>query len=125
MHEMSLATALIDQVLAAASRSGLARVVEVEVDVGALQLVVAEALEAAFAAVSADTIASGAVLRQIEVPAQARCRCCDREYQPEIHIYTCPVCGRADAEILSGRDIILKSISGHEENEVAHEDQGH
>lgn len=125
MHELSLATALIDQVLAAASLNGLARVEEVEVDVGVLQLVVPEALEAAFAAVSADTIASGAVLKQIEVSARARCRCCGRDYQPEFRIYTCPGCGRADAEILSGRDIILKSISGLEEHEVAHEDQGH
>jgi hydrogenase nickel incorporation protein HypA/HybF len=125
MHELSLATALIDLVLAAAGRNGLVRVDEVEVDVGAMQLVVPEALEAAFAAVSADTIASGAVLRQIEIQARARCRSCGRGFEPEIQVYVCPGCGKADAEIVSGRDIILKSITGREEQEVAHEDQGH
>ena len=112
MHEFSLASALIDQVLRIAERNGLERIDTVELDVGAMQMVVPEALDAAFAAVSEGTPAAGAMLKQCEVPAKARCRACGETYETTIDRYLCPHCGRADAEIVSGRDIILKSLTG-------------
>ena len=112
MHEMSIATALIEQVLEHVEKNGLARVEEVVIEVGAMQLVVPEALEAAFLALKIDTPAAEAVLRQEEVPIQAKCRSCSRAFQPEMDRFVCPQCGRADAEITAGLDIILKSLSG-------------
>lgn len=112
MHELSIATALIKQVLDVAGQNGLVKVEKVELEVGALQLVVPEALETAFSMVTEGTTAAGAVLVQREVPARARCRRCDHLFDPAIDFYLCPECGRADAEILAGRDIILSSLSG-------------
>jgi hydrogenase nickel incorporation protein HypA/HybF len=112
MHEYSIAAALIGQAVELAEQNGLERIDMVEIEVGALQLVVPEALEAAFAAAGEGTPAAGAVLRQNETPARAECRACAKEYAVDIENYLCPHCGRAEAEIVAGRDIILKSLTG-------------
>jgi hydrogenase nickel incorporation protein HypA/HybF len=118
VHEMSIATALIEQVLEHAEKNNLSHVEDVLIEVGALQLVVPEALEAAFAASSIGTPAADAVLRQEEVAIQARCRSCSHAFHPAIDRYLCPQCGHADAEIIAGRDIILKSLSGPAREEL-------
>ncbi|MHC4942231.1 MAG: hydrogenase maturation nickel metallochaperone HypA [Planctomycetota bacterium] len=112
MHEFSIATALIEQVLAVAKVNQLDTVREVELDVGALQLVVPEALEAAFEAVCEGTPAAGAKLIQQEVPPKARCRDCGRIFIASIDRFQCEHCGEANTELVEGREIILKSISG-------------
>ena len=118
MHEMSIATALIEQVLEHAEKNNLSRVENVVIEVGAMQLIVSEALETAFAALVAGTPAADAVLRLEEVPIQAKCRSCSHAYHPAIDRYLCPQCGRADAEIIAGQDIILKSLSGPAREEL-------
>ena len=90
----------------------LAAVEEVELEIGALQLVVPEALEMAFEAVRQDTVAAGARLVQHEVEARAKCNECGHVYAAAIDCFQCPQCGKADFEIECGRDIILKSVSG-------------
>jgi hydrogenase nickel incorporation protein HypA/HybF len=111
MHEMSIAAGLIDQVLAAAAEHGLARVERVEVQAGQMRQVVPEALQMAWEAVSAGTVADGAELALTEVPAELRCRGCGREFRRRREEFLCPDCGRADVEILAGDEILLTSIS--------------
>jgi len=126
MHEMSIATALVKQVLDLAKENALVRIERVELEVGALQLVVPEALDMAFKAASHDTPASGAVLHQEVIPVRARCRACGQDYVPDMDTsYQCDRCGVAEPEILAGRDIILRSLSGPGEDEGGSgEDQG-
>ena len=110
MHEMSIATGLLESVLEAAAAHGGGRVEQVELDIGAMRLVVPEALEMAWSIVSADTRAAGALLETTEVPIKARCRSCGNVFSPEIADFLCRKCLRADVEILEGDDIILKAI---------------
>ncbi len=126
MHELSIAAALVRQALDVARENNLARIEVLEVEVGVLQQVVPEALDLAFQAESRDTPAAGAVLRQVEVPMQARCRSCGHDFVPDIDCFQCDACGRADPDIVEGRDIVLKTLSGPErEREDLLEDQGH
>ncbi len=114
MHEFSIATALIRQVLALADQHGLESIERVEIEVGTLQLIVPEALKTAFAALAEGTPAQGAVLEQKEIPLQARCRGCANIFEPAIDNFMCPLCSKADLKIIAGRDIILSSLSGPE-----------
>jgi Zn finger protein HypA/HybF involved in hydrogenase expression len=57
MHEMSIAASMLDVVLQAAEQAGATRVEAVEVEVGAMKLVVPEVLQVAWEAVRADTLA--------------------------------------------------------------------
>jgi len=111
MHEMSIAASMLDVVLQAAEQAGATRVEAVEVEVGALKLVVPEVLQVAWEAVRADTLADGAPLKIEEIPAEAECRQCGRHFEPDIaYSFLCPGCNRADVRIVCGNDIVLKSV---------------
>ena len=117
MHEMSIAEGIIQTVLSAAGDSGARRVSRVELAVGQMRLVVPEAMEMAWRAVSEGTIADGSELAMTEVPIEARCRQCGRAFTPQIDDYLCPGCGQADVDIIAGDDIILTSIACEVEEE--------
>lgn len=110
MHELSIATQLLDSILAVAADNRAERVDEVEVLLGAMRLVVPEALEQAFEIVAEGTLAQGAQLKLTEVGLRGRCRGCGHEFEPGIGNFACPACGRADVDIVQGDDIILKSV---------------
>jgi hydrogenase nickel incorporation protein HypA/HybF len=118
MHEMSIAAALVDQILEVAEENRMARVERVDLEVGALQLVVPEALDLAFTMACKETLAEDAKLHQEVTPVEAECRACGHRYLPDIEIFQCDQCGKAEPRILSGRDIILKSLTGPEIEEV-------
>jgi len=111
MHEMSMAVGIIETVLQAANDSGARRVSRIELAVGQLRLVVPEAMEMAWQAVSEGTIAAGSEIAMTETPIEARCNQCGQVFSPEIDNYLCPGCGKADVEITAGNDIMLTSIS--------------
>lgn len=110
MHEMAIASALVDQVLRVAREHQAERVSEVVVVCGVVQQVVPEALELAFEAVTAGTTAEGATLRIEMQGIVARCRECGLQYEAAVDDYGCPDCGAADAELLRGHDIILQTV---------------
>lgn len=117
MHEMSIAAALIDQLARIAAENGMARIEQVEIEVGNLQLVVPEALETAFSILSKETIARGARLIQRVTAVRAACRSCGHEFAPEIDCYLCPECSMSDVAIVEGGEIVLRTISGPEKSE--------
>ena len=110
MHEFSIATQLLDQVLLNARRHQARAVTRVTLDVGVMQQVVPEAMHAAFEAAAADTLADGAELVLNEVPACARCNSCGHEFTPAIDNYVCEACGQADVTITGGNQITLTSM---------------
>ena len=89
MHEMSIATGLLQSVLDAAAAHGAERVEEIELELGAMRLVVPEALEMAWSLVAEGTLAAGAKLKMKEVPVKARCRRCGSVFAPQIGDYLC------------------------------------
>lgn len=111
MHEMAIATSIVEQAVAAAREAGAVAIETVEVEIGRMRLVVPEALEVAFTCASEGTMAEGAKLSIIEVAMLAECRSCGRQFTPEIDLYVCPGCGEADARIIAGNDMILRSLT--------------
>jgi hydrogenase nickel incorporation protein HypA/HybF len=110
MHEMSIAMQLLDSVLAAAAEHGAARVESAEVHVGAMRLVVPEALKFAWEVACEGTPAEGSSLEIVETPLRGRCFACGAEYEPRLDDFLCPACGQADVEIVEGNDIVLRSV---------------
>ncbi len=114
MHEMTIANAILAETLrAVASQEDTEALVveQVDVAIGELQAVVAEALELAWGAVIEGTCAEGASLVTQEVAPRAQCRACDERFAPSVREFVCPACGVADAEILAGNDIVLTSVT--------------
>ncbi|UCD28436.1 MAG: hydrogenase maturation nickel metallochaperone HypA [Planctomycetota bacterium] len=118
MHEMSIAVQIVDQVVELAGQNNATRIDEVVVEIGLMQLVVPEALEMAFSVATESTLAEGARLKIVEQEIEAVCRDCDHRYKPRIDCYLCPQCGQANARIVAGNDIILKSVVCETEQEA-------
>lgn len=111
MHELSIAMHLVEQVVEVAQLNHMPRVDEVELETGILRQIIPELMQTAFKEATQETLADGAVLKITEKQAKARCQRCGLEFEPEIDDFLCPKCRVADVEILSGNDIILKSVS--------------
>ena len=111
MHEMSIAQELVRSVLAAAADHDAVEIHEVVLELGVMKMIVPEALELAWSAVTEGTPAAGSRLKTTEVPLKGRCRQCGRDFEPKIDDFLCPGCGQADVDITAGDEIILRSIT--------------
>lgn len=111
MHEMAIAMDLLECVLDEAGRHEVVRVEEVEVTIGVMRSVVPEALEMAFEAAAAGSVAEGARLKIAETQPVARCLACGASFGASVDEFVCPRCGRAETEIVEGNEIMLTSIA--------------
>lgn len=119
MHEMAIASALVDQVLRVAREHKADRVREVIVVCGVMRQVVPEALELAFEVLTEGTAAQGATLKIETQGLVARCRECGLQYEATVDNFGCPTCMAAAPELLRGQDIILQSVVCDVEDENA------
>ena len=110
MHEFSLVARILERACAVARDHGGLPIERIVLEVGALQQVVPEALEFAFEASKRDTLAAEARLDWREAPARVRCPACGLEHEPDDIYWSCPACGTAGGEVLSGDDLILSSV---------------
>ena len=109
MHELSLARDLLESV-EQALRSQRARVLRIDVAVGSAAGIVADSLRLAFGVLAEGTCAEGAELEIITVPARSRCMTCGILFEFEAMIGNCPACGRLGGELVSGNEMVLRTI---------------
>jgi len=110
MHELSIASALVDQVCEHAARSGVERIASVSIRMGALSGI-ARALHFCFPSASRGTLCEGAILHIDEVPLTVMCTHCDAVKTPAaLYNFRCPDCGRPTPKVLTGREMQLVSI---------------
>lgn len=119
MHEMSIAVELLRQALEIAAKYKATGIEEIEVQVGVLRQVVPEALELSFRAAADGSSAAEARLTITQENAVAVCRACGCMFLPQIDDFTCTQCGQADARLVAGNDIILKTMSCRVPEEVS------
>ena len=112
MHELSIAGAVVDTALRHAEDR---RVLVVTLRVGEMRQVIPDSLAFYFEIVARDTLAEGARLEQIVVPARMRCGACAHEWVPEL-MFRCPECGGA-GEVLAGDELEVDSIEVEEDKE--------
>lgn len=110
MHELTIASALVEQVCDHAARAGADRVAKIKIRMGALSGV-ARALYFCFPAASRGTLCENAVLHIDEVPLTVMCGHCDAVKTPSgLYNFRCPDCGRPTPKVLTGREMQLVSI---------------
>ncbi|WP_432138012.1 MULTISPECIES: hydrogenase maturation nickel metallochaperone HypA [unclassified Streptomyces] len=119
MHELSIATAIVEQADEAARAHGAGRPVSaVNVRVGELSGVVPDALAFAFDVARDGTTLAAADLVVQEVAAVAHCAPCDTEFAVGVPpFFWCPRCDRPSDGLRSGREL---EITGIEFAETAH-----
>jgi len=114
MHELSIAGSLFDILMDIAGKNNLKKIERVVLSVGAMRQVVPVAMETAFAAVTAGSIAEGAALEIEAVPVEMRCASCDVVFAVEHNIFVCPFCGAVKLELVCGDELIIKNIEGED-----------
>ena len=112
MHELAITQSVVDMVV---ERTAGRRVASVQVRVGKLSGVVADAMRFCFDLATVDTPLEGAELEIEAVPGQASCRTCSSEFEVSDLILLCH-CGSADVRIIAGDELLVTSVEMVEES---------
>lgn len=110
MHELSLMEGVLGIVLEAQQANAFQRVSRVVLEVGELSGALPEALAFCFEAVMKGSPAEGADLDLVQVPGQAWCGACGRDFHLQSRIGLCPDCGSPPARITGGLDLLVKAL---------------
>ncbi|MBV5260731.1 hydrogenase maturation nickel metallochaperone HypA [Synechococcus moorigangaii CMS01] len=110
MHEVAIMTETVAIANAAAERQNATKIVGLTMRIGAMSGVVPEALSFAFEAVADGTLAEEAKLTIETIPVTCYCAQCDRHFTPPDLFYECPLCGNLSQQIMSGKEVELKSL---------------
>lgn len=107
MHETALALSILDIVVEKCHEAGGSTVDSVRVRIGKAAGVMPEALQFAFDAAKANTIAAGAELVIEPVPVGGLCNGCEKEFSVDDvqFVFSCPLCGSKFIEIKTGREM--------------------
>lgn len=110
MHELTIASALVEQVCDHAKSRGASRVAAIRIRMGALSAI-ARSLYFCFPSAARGTPCEAAVLYIDEVPLTVMCTQCDAIKTPAaLYNFRCPDCGRPTPKVLTGREMQLVSI---------------
>jgi hydrogenase nickel incorporation protein HypA/HybF len=105
MHEMAIAQGILDIALAQAVEHQGEKIHLVHVQIGAMTGIEPQCLLVAFEALAAGTLAAQATLEIEAVPLTSCCRDCQHMFSPAAISFTCPACGSAAVEIITGREL--------------------
>jgi hydrogenase nickel incorporation protein HypA/HybF len=109
MHELSIASAILDRVKAAAENAG-ARVTKVGLRVGEIASVDPDALAFGFAALAKGTSLADAVLEIEYRKRKQRCSACAVEFEPGELSSNCPACNHAESICIAGNELDISYI---------------
>ena len=110
MHELSIACSLVKAAVEEATRHGVARVVRVDVVLGALSGVEMDALLFCFPAVAKGTVCEGAGLEVEIEPGKGHCGVCGSTCEVLDFMSSCPQCGTWPIGIEGGREMRLRAL---------------
>jgi len=104
--------AIVDE---AARNEGGGPVRVVHLRIGEMAGVSPDALRFAFDVMAKGTAAEGSALEIEHVPLNVRCGSCGATAGPVDFVFVCPVCGSAEIEILTGREMEVDYIIAGED----------
>lgn len=110
MHEMSLCESILQVLETEAQRQHFKRVKTVWLEIGSLAGVEISAMRFGFDVVVRGTLADGAKLEIIEIPAQAWCLQCAQQVSIQQRYDPCPRCGSYSLQVTSGDAMRIKEL---------------
>ncbi len=106
MHEVSVALGILDIAEKECRAGGYSSVAAIRVRVGRGGGILPEALDFAFEAVKANTLAHGARFLIDVVPIGGSCNACGREFETEEKfLFACPYCASPSFQIRKGYEL--------------------
>lgn len=105
MHELSIATSILDTVLQEIEMKNLPGVESIAVRIGALSGILPDALAFSFEAIKRNTPLAETRLEIEKVPVKGKCRDCNADFKVENFVFACPYCGSGNIEATHGQEI--------------------
>ena len=109
MHELSIAQSIVEMADEVAAKQG-ARVLAVNLKLGAMSSVVEEALQFSFEMVAAGTAVEGAALAVEHIPLVVFCPQCAAESTLSTPNLACPRCGELVTRVVRGKELEVVSV---------------
>jgi hydrogenase nickel incorporation protein HypA/HybF len=110
MHELSLATEVINLAEREAKKAIALSIREITIEVGDLSGVEADAFEAALGLISRDSVLDKSRIRIIMTPGKGRCIACNYEFEMNHRMATCPKCKAFPSEVHGGQEFRVLSM---------------
>ena len=110
MHEMSLCESVLQVLENEAKRQHFHKVKTVWLEIGSMSGVEIEAMRFCFDVVVRHTLADGAKLEIIEVPAEAWCLNCAQTVTVQQRYDACPYCGSYQLQVTRGEEMRIKEL---------------
>ena len=111
MHEMSLVQGIFDSVVPVARANGATKITSITLTIGDMTMVVPEAMDFAFSALSEDDpLLDGAELTMNFVKPRSRCLDCGNEFAPDRFHLHCPACDSSATLLVAGRELEVASM---------------
>lgn len=105
MHEMALTRRVVEIACAQARAAAADRIVLIRLELGALSHLAPEAVAFCFESVALGTVAEGATLDIVRVPAQGACGDCGQMVTVTSRLDPCPHCGSHRLTLSSGEEM--------------------
>jgi hydrogenase nickel incorporation protein HypA/HybF len=110
MHEMSLCESVLQVLQTEAKRQQFSKVKVVWLEIGVLSGVEIAALRFCFEAITRHSLAEGATLKIIELPATAWCLDCAQAVPVKQRYDACPHCGAYALQVTGGDAMRIKEL---------------
>ena len=110
MHEIGVVRQMLKTVEEFAAENEIDDIVSIVLEIGDLSMIIPKYVEDIYSVVSKDTRFEGTELVIETVEGQGVCRDCKRAFPIVKNEGYCPRCGKRDADIISGRDFVIKEI---------------
>ncbi|MCP4270513.1 MAG: hydrogenase maturation nickel metallochaperone HypA [Gammaproteobacteria bacterium] len=110
MHEISLCEGILQIIESEADKQGFSKVRTVCLEIGDLSCVSEDALHFGFEAVMRHSIAEGAKLEIINIPATAWCMQCSKDVKVKRRFDECPDCGSYQLQATGGDEMKIQSM---------------
>jgi hydrogenase nickel incorporation protein HypA/HybF len=112
MHEIKIAEDLSAIVSEVAGMENLSKVTRVNIAFGQMIQIVPEIFEFAFSETVRNSVAEFAELNIEIIPLKMKCTHCGNDFQVTENRFSCNICNSTDLEIISGKELFIKSIEG-------------
>lgn len=93
-----------------AEEAGANQISSIHLQIGQLATLVDDSIQFYWDIISKGTIAQGAQLNFLRIPAQFQCNNCKEIYSLNGDDFSCPSCHGIDIQIIAGREFALDSI---------------
>lgn len=110
MHEIALATSIVDIVEATARSQGASRIRELRLEIGALANVEVDALQGALQIALDGTLAQGAQVVYLLIPGEGHCRSCGALVALATLYELCPHCQGYPVQPTGGQELRVKDV---------------